>query len=306
MRFAIIAPPTPTKNWKENFEKIAPHINLEIGLNSDFPEEVHCAMVWNQPKGALIPFKNLRLIFAMGAGVDHILKDETIPKDIPICRVIDSQMAFSMSNYILMALLNYHRSFYEFQEAQYNKNWAQFEFVERPLRIGVLGVGHLGMDAAKKIHHLGFQVFGYSNSPKKANFKTYHGDQFDEFIKQINVLICTVPYTPETHGLLNYSLFKKFKSPTYLINVSRGSVQVEKDIIKALEEGILTGTFLDVFEQEPLPKSSPLWSHPRVKITPHIASLTYPEESVKQVLNCYDRVEKGLPLLQKVSREKMY
>ena len=162
------------------------------------------------------------------------------------------------------------------------------------------------MDAAKKIHHMGFPVFGYSNSQKKADFKTYYGDEFDEFLEQINVLICTVPYTPKTHALLNYKLFKKFKSPTYLINVSRGNVQVEKDIIKAIDEGLLTGAFPDVFEQEPLPESSPLWTHKKVKITPHVASLTYPEESVKQVLNCYDRLTKGQPLLQQVSREKMY
>ena len=162
------------------------------------------------------------------------------------------------------------------------------------------------MDAAKKIHHIGFPVFGYSNSQKKTDFKTYYGDQFDEFLEQINVLICTVPYTPKTHALLSYKLFKKFKSPAYLINVSRGNVQVEKDIIKAIDEGLLTGAFLDVFEQEPLPESSPLWTHKKVKITPHVASLTYPEESVKQVLNCYDRLIKGQPLLQQVSREKMY
>ena len=113
-------------------------------------------------------------------------------------------------------------------------------------------------------------------------------------------------YTPKTHGLLNYQLFEKFKEPTYLINVSRGAVQVEKDIVKALNTGLLSGAFLDVFEEEPLPKSSPLWAHPKVKITPHIASLTYPKESTYQVLDCFERLEKGLPLPQQVSREKMY
>jgi glyoxylate/hydroxypyruvate reductase A len=242
----------------------------------------------------------------MGAGVDHVLSDETIPKHIPVCRVIDPQMAFSMSNYILMALLNHHRSWYEFQAAQENKHWAQFEYVERPVKVGVLGIGHLGMDAANKIHHLGFPVLGYSNSPKKTVFPSYSGDQFEAFISQINVLVCTVPYTSKTHGMLNYQLFEKFKEPTYLINVSRGAVQVEKDIVKALNKGLLSGAFLDVFEEEPLPKSSPLWTHPKVKITPHIASLTYPKESTYQVLDCFDRLEKGLPLPQQVSREKMY
>ena len=306
MRFAIIAPPTPTQKWKENFEKIAPHISLVIGSKTKYPEEVLCAMVWNQPKGSLTEFKNLKLIFAMGAGVDHIMKDETIPDHIPICRVVDPQMAFSMTNYILMALLNHHRSWYEFQASQNKKHWAQFEFFERPIRVGVLGIGHLGMDAANKIHHLGFPVVGFSNSPKKTDFHSYTGNEFHKFIEQINVLICTVPHTPKTHALLNYKLFQKLKEPTYLINVSRGSVQVEKDIIKALNEGLLSGAFLDVFEKEPLPKNSPLWDHPKVKITPHIASLTYPKESTYQVLDCFDRLEKGLPLPQEVSRKKMY
>jgi glyoxylate/hydroxypyruvate reductase A len=101
-------------------------------------------------------------------------------------------------------------------------------------------------------------------------------------------------------------LFKKFKEPTYLVNVSRGNVQIEEDIIRALDTGLLSGAFLDVFEQEPLPKTSPLWDHPKVNITPHIASLTYPKESTYQVLDCFERLEKGLPLTQQVDREKMY
>ena len=306
MRFAIIAPPVPTQKWKENFEKIAPHIPLQIGLDTDHPEDIVCAMVWKQPRGSLKPFTNLKLIFSMGAGVDHVLSDDTIPKDIPICRVVDPQMAFSMSNYILMALLNHHRSWYNFQKAQQKKHWAQFEFVERNVKVGVLGIGHLGMDVAKKIHHLGFPVIGFSNFPKQTPFPSYHGSALDSFLEQINVLVCTVPYTSKTHGLLNYELFKKFKEPTYLINVSRGNVQVEKDIIRALDTGLLSGAFLDVFEQEPLPETSPLWSHPKINITPHIASLTYPRESTYQVLDCFERLEKGLPLPQQVDREKMY
>ena len=306
MRFAIIAPPVPTQKWKENFEKIAPHIPLVIGLDNEYAEEVVCAMVWKQPRGSLSHFKNLKLIFSMGAGVDHILTADTIPKNIPVCRVVDPQMAFSMSNYIMMAILNYHRSWYEFQEAQKKKHWAQFEFIERPLKVGVLGIGHLGMDAANKIHNMGFPVIGYSNSPKVTKFPSYHGNDFKKFLSQINVLVCTVPYTSKTHGMLNYSLFEKFSEPTYLINVSRGNVQIEKDIIKALDKGLLSGAFLDVFEEEPLPKNSPLWLHPKVKLTPHIASLTYPKESTFQVLNCFERLEKGLDLPQQVSREKMY
>jgi glyoxylate/hydroxypyruvate reductase A len=211
-----------------------------------------------------------------------------------------------MSNYVLMAVLNHHRSFYDFQNAKQQKHWAQFDFEERKLKIGVLGIGFLGMDVANKLYQLGFSVSGYSNTPKKTLFPSYSGTQLDSFLSNLNVLICLVPFTPKTKGLLNYELFQKFSEPTYLINVSRGSVQVEKDILIALEEKKLSGVFLDVFEQEPLPKESPLWSHPSVQLTPHIASLTYPHESVRQVLHCFECIEKGLPLPNQVDRKKMY
>jgi glyoxylate/hydroxypyruvate reductase A len=203
MRFAIIAPEVPTQKWKKEFESIAPEIPLEIGIEAQYPDEVVCAMVWKQKRNALTRFKNLKLIFSMGAGVDHVLEDDTIPKDIPICRVVDPQMAFSMSNYVLMAVLNHHRSFYDFQNAKQQKHWAQFDFEERKLKIGVLGIGFLGMDVANKLYQLGFSVSGYSNTPKKTLFPSYSGTQLDSFLSNLNVLICLVPFTPKTKGLLN-------------------------------------------------------------------------------------------------------
>ena len=306
MSFVIIAPPVPTQKWKEELELVAPEIPLIIGPETDRPDDVICAMVWKQKPGILKSFKNLKLIFSMGAGVDHVLADNTIPEHIPICRVVDPQMAFSMSNFVLMAVLNHHRSFYNYKKAQDKRQWAQFEFEEKNLKIGVLGTGFLGMDVAKKLHNLGFEVTGYSTSDKETPFPSYSGDEIDTFLSQINVLICLVPYTPKTEALLSYDLFKKLTHPTYLINVSRGSVQIENDILKALDEGILNGAFLDVFEQEPLPIKSPLWEYSSVQISPHIASLTYPKESVRQVIECLDRIEKGLELPNKVDRKKMY
>ena len=170
----------------------------------------------------------------------------------------------------------------------------------------MLGTGHLGMDAATKLDHLGFSVFGYSNSPKETPFPSFSGEELDVFLTKINVLICTVPFTSKTNGLLSKNLFNKLKHPTYLINVSRGAVQVEKDILEALDANILSGAFLDVFEQEPLVKSSPLWEHPKVKITPHIASLTYPKQGVLQVLESFNLVKKGLAPRYQVDRDKMY
>ena len=306
MKFAIIAPETQTKKWKVEFEKQAPGEELLIGYETDRPDDIECVLVWGHPKGTLKKFKNLKLIFSMGAGVDHILNDDTIPKDIPVSRIVDPQMAFSMTNYILMAVLNYQRCLYDFQDAQKRNHWAQFEFDEKNLKVGILGIGHLGMDAANALYRLGFEVFGYSNSPKETIFPSFYGKQLEDFLKKINVLVCTVPLTPKTRGLLSAKLFNELAFPTYLINVSRGAVQVEDDIIRAIKEGKLTGAFLDVFEKEPLPNNSPLWQNPKIKITPHVASLTYAEESIRQALENFRRVKNGKKPHNEVSRDNMY
>ena len=195
MKFAIIAPETQTKKWKVEFEKQAPEKKLLIGHETTNPNEIECVLVWGHPKGSLKKFKNLKLIFSMGAGVDHILNDETIPKHIPISRIVDPQMAFSMTNYILMAVLNYQRCWYDFQDAQSRNHWAQFEYDEKNLYVGVLGIGHLGLDAANSFYRLGFQVYGYSNSSKKTIFPSFYGNQLKEFLEKINVfcLLYTSP-----------------------------------------------------------------------------------------------------------------
>ena len=306
MKFAIIAPETQTKKWKVEFEKQAPGEELLIGYETDRPDEIECVLVWGHPKGSLEKFKNLKLIFSMGAGVDHILDDDSIPKDIPISRIVDPQMAFSMTNYIVMAVLNYQRCLYDFQDAQKRNHWAQFEFDEKNLKIGILGIGHLGLDAANTLYRMGFEVFGYSNSRKETIFPSFYGNQLSEFLNKINVLVCTVPLTPKTKGLLSAKLFNDLAFPTYLINVSRGAVHVESDIMKAIKEGKLTGAFLDVFEKEPLPKDSLLWGNPKIKITPHIASLTYAKESIRQALENFRRIENGEKPLNEVNRDNMY
>ena len=136
--------------------------------------------------------------------------------------------------------------------------------------------------------------------------QTYAEGELAAFLAACNVLICTVPLTPKTRGLLSMPLFKQLKSPTYLINVARGAVQVEDDLLEALDKGYLSGAFLDVFEKEPLPKESPLWTHPRVQITPHIASITNPDAGVGQILENVQAIETKTPLQHTVDFSKGY
>jgi glyoxylate/hydroxypyruvate reductase A len=244
----------------------------------------------------------------MGAGVDHIINDPSCPKGIPICRISDDKLSFSMTNYIITAVLFYHRRILKYQNDKKNKLWDHITHPEiLPINIGIFGFGVLGSDAADKLKYMGFNVIGYSLNKKKENgIKIYHGEELDLFLSKINVLVCTVPYTQKTHHLLDRNLFKKLNKETYLVNVSRGKVQNEKDIIEYIDNGTLSGAFLDVFETEPLPKSSEIWKHDKIQITPHNASITNEDAAVPQILDNYNRLASGKSLINQVNIENEY
>ena len=306
-RWVIIAPEAEVTKWTAAFQKEAPEIQLEIGPDVSAPEKVDILLLWKHPKGSLAPFKNIKLYYSLGAGVDHLMKDQALLSDVPICRIVDPLLSFSMSNYILFAVLYYQRKWDKFLEDRKDKIWDHDGISEEKVSIGILGLGTLGTDAAIKLHQLGFKVIGYSPSPKQIEgIPTFAKGELAPFLGQCNVLVCTVPYTPKTHGLLSKNLFDQLTQPTYLINVARGAVQVEKDILLALESNTLSGAFLDVFETEPLPKQSPLWTHPKVQITPHIASITNPEAGVAQILNNAAAVSNKTDLVHIVDPKKGY
>lgn len=307
MSILLIAPNRDENVWKNAFNAFDSTLKV-FTSNQKFDNDlIDCVVVWNHPTGILKKFKNLRLIYSMGAGVDHIFNDKDLPKDIPICKIVDSRLSFSMSNYIIMAVLNYHRKFYKYEHDRSCKIWDQVSPPEIDIKIGILGFGILGQDAGLKLKNLGFDVIGYSLRKKKSSkIKLYHGNELNIFLSKINLLICTVPYTNQTHGLLNSKLFNNLNYPTYLINVSRGKVHVENDIKNSLESGQLTGAFLDVFENEPLPKNSFIWNHKNIHITPHIASITNVKAVIPQVVENYTRLLNSKKLFNLVNSERMY
>lgn len=293
-RWVIIAPEAEVNKWTAAFLAVNPQLSLEVGPAVIDPETVDVLLLWNHPKGCLTPFINVKVYYSLGAGVDHLLSDESIYNAIPICRIVDPLLSFSMTNYILFAVLYHQRRWDKYLSDRQKKQWDHDAPSEEKITVGILGLGILGSDAARKLDHLGFKVIGFSPSKKKIpNIKTFQEGELDSFLKDCNVLVCTVPYTEKTHGLLSMSLFSKLPPKAYLINVSRGHVQVEEDIIKALDLNYLSGAFLDVFEREPLPISSPLWEHPKVQITPHIASITNPQAGVKQICQNIIKLQKG-------------
>jgi glyoxylate/hydroxypyruvate reductase A len=245
----------------------------------------------------------------MGAGVEHILCDPDLPHGVPITRIVDPSMSQSMSEYIIMVVLNYCRHYDLYRKQQIEKEW----LVKIPIRardagIGIMGLGQLGGDAAKKLSHLGFQVSGWSRTPKMMNgVRTFSGDgQLIEFLAHTRTLICLLPLTAATKDLLNLGLFNKLQRGAYLVNVARGELLVEQDLLEALESGQLSGACLDVFRNEPLPQDHPFWRHPKIFITPHISSLTIPAAVVPQIVENYHRALSGDPLLHEVDIKRGY
>ncbi|MEL6537299.1 MAG: glyoxylate/hydroxypyruvate reductase A [Bacteroidota bacterium] len=310
MAIVIIAPTRDTSIWAQGLLDLDP--TLEIYEHPQVPADAHdritCAITWLHPEGSLASFPNLNLICSMGAGVDHMLADSLMPEGIPITRIVDPALAWSMSNFVITAMLNYHRNWEHFRDQQKVKRWAQADTCERPLRIGVLGLGVLGQDLASKTASLGFYTAGFSQSPKEvANVESFVGEaQLDAFLQAVNVLVCLLPLTSSTENFLNRELFSRCQPGTFLINVARGKHLVEEDLIPALESGQLSGAVLDVFRQEPLPEEHAFWSHPQIVVTPHHASLTNPAAAIPQLYENYQRAQNGEPLLNQVDRKKGY
>lgn len=308
MAIIIVAPNRNVSSWKKIISERSPDLKVYVWPECDRKEDVDCAIAWNHPLGSLKEFPNLRLISSMGAGVDHILRDTSIDSSVRITRIVDDGLTMPMTNYVLMAVLNYHKQFFKYLADKENKIWDQQLNPEIDLTVGILGLGVLGTDVAEKLHMLGFNVKGFSNSRKFVEgVESYAGEgELDDFLRKINTLVCMLPLTAGTRNMLNIDFFRKMNRGSILINVARGALLVEEDLLKAMDEGIISSAFLDVFQKEPLPKDHPFWDHPNIYLTPHIASVTNPGAAIPQILENYSLLQKGKPLKNEIDRIKGY
>jgi len=257
---------------------------------------------------------NLKAIMSMGAGVDFLMDDPTLP-NVPLGRIIDPNLTMRMTEYVVLHVLLHHRQQIELLEAQRKGVWHKslIQPAACDVRVGVMGLGVLGSDAVEKLRSLGFQVAGWSRSPKQIEgVECFAGPEgFKPFLNRTDILVCLMPHTPETHGLMNAAAFRELardghlKGPAF-INAGRGKIQVEKDILAALDNGDLYSASLDVFEEEPLSPDSPLWRHPRVIITPHNASDSEPEAVTKNILAQIDTFERTGKLTHAVDLKRGY
>jgi glyoxylate/hydroxypyruvate reductase A len=277
------------------------------------PAEIHYAAVWKPEPGALAGFPKLRVIFNLGAGVDALMADTSLPK-VPLVRVAVGDLTQRMTEYIALHVLMHHRQELYLRACQREQRWEpKSQWPAAAISVGIMGLGTLGSDAAGALARLGFKVSGWSRSPRQiVGIDCFHGEkQLDTFLERTDILVCLLPLTPDTRHILNRGLFAKLNrnSPMgapVLINAGRGGLQNEADILQCLDDGTLGGASLDVFETEPLPTDSRFWTHPKVVLTPHNAADTDPDEISKYVARQIERFEAGGELENVVDRGRGY
>ena len=284
-------------NWSAYLQRDVPEISLRHWDEPGDDEAVRFALVWNPPRGELKRrFPNLEYIFSLGAGVDALLDDPDLPDGVPVVRMVEDALVIGMTEYVLLHVLRIHRQHRTFELQQRACKWQQIVTPLAPNRkIGLMGLGVLGKDAAAALNALRFDVASWTRSPKNVTGVTaFHGqNELEIFLAQTEILVVLLPLTNDTRGVLNANLFAQLPKGAGLINAGRGGRQVEEDIISALNTGQLSEAVLDVFETEPLPVNNPLWRHPGVTLTPHNAALTGSKTGAREVASNLRRVLSG-------------
>lgn len=258
---------------------------------------VYC-IAWKPKPGSLRSFANLKVVFSMGAGVDGIVADPTYPAHVPLSRVVDDTLAQSMTEYVVLGVLSWHRRQRDLDALQKLKKWRPIASPRADqVRVGILGFGELGQAAATALKALNYNLSGWSTSPKNIEgVRSFAGqDGLAPFLAQTDILVCLLPLTQATRGILNAKTFALLPKDACIINCARGGHLIEEDLIAALDSGHLRGATLDVFQTEPLPDTSPIWTHPKIVVSPHVAAATDRESFMRHVANTIRRMDRNLP-----------
>lgn len=300
------ADPSP---WIDELLRQAPDLDAR-GLDAvDDPAAVEVAVTWRLPHGLYRSFPNLALIQSMAAGVDHILADQQRPPDVPVARVVDPWMARSMVHQVTLAVLRWHRRMDWLEGLRADATWPRgVVFDAEAVRVGVLGLGHLGQAVARAMQGLGFQAAGWSRSPKSIDgLDCHHGPGgLHDIAAWSTALVCLLPLTAETAGILDAGLLARMPMGSLLVNVGRGGHLVEADLTAALDSGRLAAAALDVFGTEPLPPEHPFWADRRIYLTPHLASEINPVTATRVFVENIRRIRAGEPLVGLIDPAKGY
>jgi glyoxylate/hydroxypyruvate reductase A len=295
--------------WKEALQQADSKIRV-YGPEDPVPaEEILMAAVWKHPPGSLNSYPNLKGIHCLGAGVDFILEDNTVPHSLPIMRVVDPFLASDMGEYVLAQVLSCLKVLHQYKADQMQGVWRPKPYLRiEDVTVGIMGLGTLGLAVAKLLSSTGFSLVGWTRkSSPNVDFPVFSGlGERREFLAQSDILVCLLPLTSATRGILDNHLFGELPNHAWVINAARGGLLKDSDLLQALDSGKLSGACLDVFHSEPLPPDHLFWEHPRVHMTPHVASVSDPKSVAPQIVANYHRLIAGEPLTNLVSRSRGY
>jgi glyoxylate/hydroxypyruvate reductase A len=296
MDIALVGTKTNPETWLPRLREALPQDRFFVHPESPDPALVAVALVAAPKPGEVAQLPNLKLAQCLWMGVDALLLDKTLPKGVPVARMVDPSMVAAMSETVLHCVIDFHRHFYRYREQQAARTWKhQPQRMASDSLVGFLGLGELGADAAAKLVALGFRVCGWSRSKKSlAGIECFAGeDGLAAMLPKVDILVCLLPLTPQTRGMLSKNLFDRMKDGSALVSIARGAQMLTQDVVAALASGKLAHAYLDVFETEPLPADDPLWANPKISITPHIAALTEPRTALSVITENVERVRRG-------------
>ena len=281
--------------WEKRLRTHLPSVKLVPLLSKD-AEEASSALIWKSPLERLVDLNNLKGLISLGQGVDHILKKNLIPKNIPIVRIVDPYMAKSMSHWVILSILNFVRDsygYYNQEKIKLYKSRKELNFLS--LKVGIYGVGAIGSVVAKDLYNLGFKIEGWSRTKKEIEGVNcnYGENSIEKLIKNCDIHVCLLPLTPSTTNIFNKLTFAKMKRGSCFINAGRGAHVVEEDLIEKCKSGHISSAILDVYKDEPLPKDHKFWEQKNIRIWPHVAAETNPETAAKQIANAIKCIDNG-------------
>jgi glyoxylate/hydroxypyruvate reductase len=287
--------------WRDALLAVDPTLEIRLHPEAGDPAAIEAVVMWTaHDLPDLRRYPNLKLVVSMGAGVDHLLRPPGPPPGVPVARLVDERLTQGMTEWVLLNVLRFHRQDLDYRALQAAGVWEDLPAPETASRrIGILGLGALGTASALALRALGFPVMGWSRHPKSVDGVDSFTD-LDAMLARTDIAVCLLPLTPETRGVLNARTLALLPPGSFVINGARGGHVVADDLLAALESGQVAAAALDVFEPEPLPREHPFWTHPRVVMTPHAASMTIPSSAARQVVENIRRAREGRPLLNLV------
>lgn len=306
MAVLLLTRPTPPELMAAHIREIAPDIRCVERREEAEPAEIDAILGWRLRDGYAATLPKLKLVCANAAGVEKLLKPD-LPEQVTISRIVDPQVNLGIAQHVATMALWHARDFGRYARQQRERDWSRFAAPVAMQRVGVMGMGEVGQAIARLLAGLGFRPQGWSTRRRpELPFPSFGGDELDTFLAQSEILVCALPLTNATRGLVDAAMLAKLPAGAYFINIARGEHVVEPDLIAAVRSGHLAGAALDVQRNEPMPADDPLWAVEGISITPHIAGQTRPEEVAKQFVEAYRAMQRGEPVPRRVDRGRGY